>query len=298
MPASLPTLVLLASLAAAPDDVLVTVNGESVTRADLDFEFETSGVPADRRDDVRQKYLETLIEARLLEGFLKKRKAEADPKLLDEAVGRVRRLIAARGREPDEVLAAVGYDDAALRRKLALPVAWEAYSHQVVRPADVRKYWERYHARFDGTKLRARQILRKLPADADDAAVEAAKKELAALAKRIEDGELTFEEAAREHSDAPTKRNGGDVGWFPYSGKMPLSFTQPAFSVEKGETTEPFASRFGVHLVLVTDEEPGEYSLEDVRRFVFGALAKEVREGLIAKEREAATIEWAAGSRE
>lgn len=281
------------TLPADPGDVLVTVNGEAITRADLDFELLTNGVPEGKRAEVERRYLESLVDARLLSGFLRKRKAEADPKLVDDHVARIRRAFQLREMDPDTVLASVGWDDAALRRKLELPVAWEAYSQQVVRPADVRKYWEQHRPRFDGTRLRASQILRTLPADADDTAIEAAKTELGKLRERIAAGELDFAEAAREHSDAPTARNGGDVGWFPYRGKMPASFTDRVFGLEKDEMTEPFATRFGVHLVRVTDVDPGTYSLEDVRTFVFDALAREVREKLIEKERESATIEWA-----
>lgn len=279
---------------AADNKVLVRVGGTPITESDLALEYATAGVPESLQPKVRRRYLEGLVEARLLEQFLKSRKVEASPTALEERVTGIRTLLGRGERNPDDVLAELGLDDAALRRKLATPVAWEEYSQTVVRPAGVQEYWKKHRQRFDGTRVKARQILIKVPADVsdDDPSVTDAIAKLAALRKELQELKRDFGAAAREMSEAPSAKQGGDVGLFPYRGRMPLSFTKHVFGKEVGEITEPFRSPFGVHLVQVTEVVPGEYSLEDVRSLVFDALADEVRGKLIEKQREETEVEW------
>ncbi len=286
---------LSAAVPARAADVLVTVDGEKITSDDVAFEMLIAGVPEAARDTVRKRYLDALVEAKLLERFLRSRKVEASEQAVALRVLRIRTLLSAGDRDVDEVLKELGFDDESLAAKLAVPVAWDEYSQSVVRPAEVRAYWEKYRSRFDGTRLRARQILLKVPRDAadDDPAVQSAFEKLAAVKKEVEGLERDFGAAARELSEAPSAKDNGDVGRFPFRGRMPVSFTEHVFGKMVGETTEPFRSPFGVHLAQVTEVVPGDYSLEDVRDEVFDALADEVRAKLIEQEREKATIEWA-----
>ena len=98
--------------------------------------------------------------------------------------------------------------------------------------------------------------------------------------------------AAREHSAAPSKEQGGDVGEFPYVGKMPARFSREAFGLEVGEISQPFRTPYGMELCLVTSREPGDLSLEDVRDDVLARLSQEMWKQTIAEMRKEAKIEW------
>ena len=73
---------------------------------------------------------------------------------------------------------------------------------------------------------------------------------------------------------------------------MPAKFSREAFRLEIGEISQPFATQYGMELCLVTDRQPGEISLEDVRDIVMSRLKEEMWKQTIADMRKAAKIEW------
>ena len=59
-----------------------------------------------------------------------------------------------------------------------------------------------------------------------------------------------------------------------------------------GEVSQPFRTRFGVHLLTVTKRRAGQLSLEDVRTQVFKVLANQEWNRIVGEERKLAKIEW------
>jgi len=275
----------------AAERVLVIVNGDKITEADLVRRMTTRQVPLEDRERVRGAYLEKLIDMRLIQQFLASRKTTATKQEIDEQVKLVRENARKSGRDPDKVLAESGYTPEALREELALPIAWKHHLDRAVTPESLKKYFEEHRSEFDGTQVRARQIFLKT-ARGDDEAMADAETRLGLLRKDIVSKKITFEEAAREHSEAPSRDEGGDVGLFPYSGKMPQEFSREAFRLKVGEVSQPFRSRYGVHLCLVTEREPGDLSLEDVREEVLAHLSRELQDEMTAELRKKAKIEW------
>ena len=74
------------------------------------------------------------------------------------------------------------------------------------------------------------------------------------LANKIQNGETTFEDAAKEFSNCPSKSNGGDLGFF---GKnmMVKEFEEAAFALKVGEISKPVITQFGWHLIKVYDRK-------------------------------------------
>lgn len=132
---------------------------------------------------------------------------------------------------------------------------------------------ERY---ADGGRLEARHILIEVPEDAGDQRVEEARQQIQAWREQIRDGEASFEELAREHSDDPgSARRGGDLGRI-RRGDMVEPFEEAAFGLDEGELSEPVRTQFGVHLIQATTVSRGDVTpLEDVRDELRQEIASE-----------------------
>jgi peptidyl-prolyl cis-trans isomerase C len=277
--------------AASRETVLVVVNGKRITDADLNRWMMIYQIPEEKRVAERDRYIEQLIDTRLMQQFLDSRDTKASKKELDEQVNRIREAAKQRGSDPDKVLAELGYTPQSLRDVFAVPIAWEHHLERAVPGERLKAYFEEHRPEFDGTKVRASRILIK-PESGEGADWQAAEAKLVQLRKQIFGKQLTFEQAAREHSQAPSKNQGGDVGEFPYSGKMPARFSREAFRLEVGQISEPFRTQYGMELCLVTDRQVGDLSLEDVRDAVLARLSQELRKETIADMRREAKIEW------
>jgi len=69
------------------------------------------------------------------------------------------------------------------------------------------------------------------------------------LKKAIEDG-ADFAEIAREHSQCPSSKQGGDLGEFG-KGQMVKEFDEVVFSDEIGTAHGPIKTQFGYHLLEI-----------------------------------------------
>ena len=75
-------------------------------------------------------------------------------------------------------------------------------------------------------------------------------KELAdELKEKIDQGE-EFTKLAEEYSECPSKKRGGDLGWFG-KGAMVRPFEVAAFTAQEGDVVGPIKTEFGWHLIYV-----------------------------------------------
>ena len=272
--------------------VLAVVNGKSITQEDLAFLLHSRRIPPEQQNAaVKKRFLDMLIERQLMREFLESRKAQPSQTELEEQVSRVLKLIEDSSDDPDQVLAKFGMTRETLKKELALPLTWKAYLRLLVTSQSLRQYFEKHRDAFDGTQVRVRQVFLKLPKEADANTVKAAEDKLRILKTEIESGQLTFAEAARRSSEAPSKTEGGDAGWISYRGKLPAAVSEAAFALKAGEVSRPIRSPFGLHLITVTERKPGDLSLEDVRSVVFNQLSQELWNETAKAQRAKARIE-------
>ncbi len=102
---------------------------------------------------------------------------------------------------------------------------------------------------FSITQTMARHILLKPSAQlSQDAAIA----RLADFKKRITSGAKTFAQLAKDNSEDGSAAQGGELGWVSPGGFVP-EFEEAMNALALGAMSDPVVSRFGVHLIQVTE---------------------------------------------
>lgn len=126
---------------------------------------------------------------------------------------------------------------------------------------EIKEYYEENKENFKkGESVTASHIL----VDDEDKAKE--------ILEKIEKGEMSFEDAAREYSSCPSSQNGGALGEFT-RGQMVPEFDKAVFEMEKGVVSGPVKTQFGFHIIKVTDKSDAqEMKLEDIKEQLRGMV--------------------------
>ncbi|MEW6690989.1 MAG: peptidylprolyl isomerase [Pseudomonadota bacterium] len=102
---------------------------------------------------------------------------------------------------------------------------------------------------FRITQTRARHILLRT---SPQLTAEAAQRRLVSLRQQIESGRASFEALARENSEDGSASLGGDLGWT-NPGTFVPEFEEAMNKLPLNGLSDPVVSRFGVHLIQVTE---------------------------------------------
>ena len=90
------------------------------------------------------------------------------------------------------------------------------------------------------TQVHARHILVKTESEALQALYD------------VTTGKKDFGEVAKAVSMCPSKKQGGDLGWFG-RGMMVKEFETAAFALKPGEISKPVKTQFGYHIIKVEE---------------------------------------------
>ncbi|UCG17111.1 MAG: peptidylprolyl isomerase [Phycisphaerales bacterium] len=115
-----------------------------------------------------------------------------------------------------------------------------------------------------------------------------AREKLEAVLVEVKKPDADFAALAKEHSECPSKDQGGDLGFFPRTGKMVEPFAAAAFALEVGEISDIVETRFGYHIIKVTDKTEAQTTTLDAIR---EALAEHLKSREIPKLRTEHTAE-------
>ena len=105
------------------------------------------------------------------------------------------------------------------------------------------------------------------------------------IIKKIKE-KAEFSEFAKKYSIGPSKKNGGDLGWFG-PGQMVLEFEKATFKLKKGMITKkPVKTQFGYHVIMLNDIRDSQPKLlndvrwkiiERIKQNSLSSLEKEIR---------------------
>ena len=101
---------------------------------------------------------------------------------------------------------------------------------------------------------------------------------------KINNNEITFEDAASAHSTCPSKDSGGDLGTFT-RGQMVPEFEEAVFNMNNGEVSGPVKTQFGYHLIKLENiQAGGESEYEEVKKEIEKSLMYQKQSEAYSKE--------------
>ncbi len=157
-------------------------------------------------------------------------------------------------------------------------VLFDRYVREVVAPdavpeSDIRAMYETTKNNYRTVeKIHARHIIASpaggsvMNSTGDNATSdEAALAKINRIAKEINEGRISFADAAMQFSEDASAPKGGDLGWF-NRGMMTGPFEEAAFALEPGKMSGVVKTDFGYHLILLEGRRPaGIAPFEEVR---------------------------------
>jgi peptidyl-prolyl cis-trans isomerase C len=291
--------------------VAATVNGHSIPELAV-YRATLRDAPA-QRDKLRNEVLQFLIDNALIDQYLEQLKVAVEAKEVDARLKQVKDEMKGAG-DFEKVLKSLHLTEADLRTQIHSTLRWDKFVAQYATDKALKDFFDANKAMFDGSRVRARHILIK-PASADAKAAEDAKTKLQAIKKQIEDQlaaglkdlagkdkleqekarmkllEDAFAAAAAKESDCPSKKEGGELGWFPRAGMMVEPFAKAAFALKPYELSDVVTSEFGQHLILATGHNAGrEVNFDAIKEVVREVYSDRLREAVLARVRPTARV--------
>jgi len=222
---------------------LAMVGNTKITQADLEREIKNLPEFAQKLfegGEGKERFLNELIKKELLYQEALKRGIEKDPEYQKKV-------------EEFKKITLIGQ----LLEK-------EIESKAKVTEQDAKNYYEKHKAELASvSQIRASHILVKTEAEAKQ------------ILEKLKKGG-NFAELAKKYSiDPGSAKNGGDLGYFS-SGQMVPEFEQAAAKLKPGEISEPVKTKFGYHIIKVTDRKMGKpVEFEKVKSVIMQRLSAE-----------------------
>jgi peptidyl-prolyl cis-trans isomerase C len=271
-------------------DVLARVNGENVTRQELEdyvsnLEGQAGGpIPPDQRDRIYRGVLDQLVGYRLLLQEAKARKVTVPDADLDARIAEVKKQFPSedlfmqtlidRKMTLDQIRA-----DARRDMSIARLIDAEIAPRIAVTPAQVEDFYKSNPDKFQQSeRVRASHILIRTEENADAGTKAQAKTKAQQILKDVKAGK-DFAALARQHSQDPGSAvNGGDLGFF-QQGQMVGPFNDAAFSLKPGATSDLVETQFGYHIIRVAEKQAGRtVPLEEAKPDIEEFLKRQNRE--------------------
>lgn len=281
------------------DEVAARVGGETITRGQLAAGLKRANVAAapagTQRRQAEAAVLEQLVNDVLLRQVVTQAGIVAVPAAVEVQIKRIKEDLANRGIEFTDFLARMARNEQELRDQVALELAIRQFLETQVTPAVVDAYFEKNRRELDGSLVRVRHIVLRPDLGRGEQGLADCLAHAKEIRSRILQGDTSFAEAARAHSAGPSRRQEGDCGFIPRRGVAHEEFARQAFNLAKGEISQPFTTPSGVHVLQVTDLQPGRLKLARLRPQLEQLLFSELLHDMIAEGRRTTAIEYAAG---
>ncbi len=298
-------------LTSDPASVVVRVNGQDITRGEIDemmnqtLQRVAGRVPPDKLQQLRvqmyENIKEQLITKKLLDAAIAKSDVTVSDAEVQEAIDKIKANVPP-GKTLEEALAASGTTLEKLTANIKEQLKTQKFLESKVKDipdateAEAKEFYDSHPDDFKKPEtVTASHILIKFDENDTDETKAAKKAKLEKIRADIIAGSNTFAEAATEYSDCPSKVRGGELGTFG-KGQMVPQFEVAAFSQEVDEVGDVIETQFGYHIIKVTEhQQAGTVSFDEAKDQIISYLTNKKKQEAISKYikslRDSATIE-------
>ena len=224
-------------------NVVALIGEEEITRQDLEQDLKR--IPEGRRETLKHKVLDDLIEARVFAREARKAGLHEDPQVRQSLEKTTKETLARN-----------------FVRKHVDKKAEPSKEEQ-------RKYYDEHMDQFlvpDGVMIREIVLKEKEQAEA--------------VLKELKQG-ASFEELARKKSIARSWKTGGRLGWR-FKGKMDPELENVAFGLEKGKLSDIIKTEEGYQIIeLLNKSDQGQRPFEESKPHIRTGLFREKKNALV-----------------
>lgn len=284
---------LLSRIVAVVNDDIILLDEVNEAAMPLMARFPTSLPESeikDRRRHLRRQVLDNMIADKLLEQQVKVLHLETSAKEIDAIIDDTRKrnhmdpeqfraALAAQGLSMDE------YREGMRKQLLKMKIInLKVRSRIKVSDQDVKgRYQQQRSQAAEDLRYHVRHIIFLVPQGADKAKEAEAKQRAEQALAKLKAG-ADFASLAKEISEGPSAKQGGDLGFFK-PGDMVPAFEKAATQLKVGELSPPVRTPFGWHIIKLIEKKQGEVAeMKDVEN--------NLREKLYQEEIEKAFLRY------
>jgi peptidyl-prolyl cis-trans isomerase C len=272
-----------------PAGQIARVNDTDILRQDLDREMKLVSLKLARQgrpvnDEQLKRYEGDIRETLINRTLLLQQSQSMGIDVKDSLVAKALDEFKAAFKDDtayNKALAEMGFSEEMLKKQIDNGLTIKALIDKAVlqkisvSDQQVRAYYDENPNLFrKPEQVKASHILVQVPEAADEAKQAQALSTIQGLKARIDNGE-NFAALAQEYSDCPSKTKGGDLGFFSREQMVP-PFSDAAFALEPGQTSDVVQTRFGYHLIRATEHQAEEtMAFNDVKEAISSRLRQE-----------------------
>ncbi|WP_419808227.1 peptidylprolyl isomerase [Sphingomonas sp.] len=213
-------------------------------------------ITAEERDRLRLQILRQLIDETLQIQEAKTAEVTVTPAEIDQAFGRTaQQSFHTTGDKLPALLKQAGTSDRSLRREIEAELAWQRYLRRKISPyvnvsdQEVAAIIARLKAAQGTQEFNVHEIWLRASAANEQQVFANAKQ----VIQQLSGGGVTFDAAARQFSDSPTKSVGGDLGWV-RAAVLPPELAQAAQEMQVGQVAGPIQNSGGFSIMYLSDK--------------------------------------------
>ncbi|HET9488670.1 MAG TPA: peptidylprolyl isomerase [Methylomirabilota bacterium] len=277
------------------DRIVAVVNNDAITLGEvqetvMSYRQENRGRVTGSDEELARQFLTRLIETRLQLQEADREKIFVDDSEVDEELSeRMKRFGATNQAQIETLVREQGLSLDAVRKRvretvrIAKVIRRKVTLRISVTEQEIDRYLADNRAKLEtGLPYHARHIL-ITPADASEAAWEAARIRAEMIREQLAAG-ADFAELARQHSRDASARDGGDLGTLK-RGELAAEIEARILALGEGQDSAPYRSALGYHLFRLESKQTLEgEALQRIRQ--------QAREILFRQKYEARLEEW------